>query len=291
MAFPRSPVEVACDESGSEGDKLVGGNTDVFAHASVVVGVDEAAEAVRDIRGRIRSPATEYKANHLLRAKHRAVLTWFLGPDGPLVAAHVYLVDKPFLAVTSVVDGVDAAAELYRAGRTGADPVRWWAFLEAANELGRVRSADPDPVKTFLRAVDALGLAAAARESIVEPMNQADVSLDPLPPAIVRTVEHWSDGGRSVRVVHDQTNALTPDRLAELDRRLGPKRLASLTMVDSVDDPRVQLADFLAGVARKIAENALNGHPDRELTTALRPYVDANSVWADTESWDALVSE
>lgn len=28
-------LEVACDESGSDGENLTGGNTDVFAHAGV----------------------------------------------------------------------------------------------------------------------------------------------------------------------------------------------------------------------------------------------------------------
>ena len=38
-ALPRTTVllEVACDESGSEGEKLVRGSTDTFAHASVDV--------------------------------------------------------------------------------------------------------------------------------------------------------------------------------------------------------------------------------------------------------------
>jgi len=30
-------VQIACDESGYEGEKLIGGMTDVFAHASVRV--------------------------------------------------------------------------------------------------------------------------------------------------------------------------------------------------------------------------------------------------------------
>src|SRR5690242_9076845 len=61
------PVEIACDESGSEGEHLVGGNTDVFAHASVNLSIDTSAACVQEIRARIGSPALEYKANHLLR--------------------------------------------------------------------------------------------------------------------------------------------------------------------------------------------------------------------------------
>jgi hypothetical protein len=79
----RAP-EIACDESGYEGEKLVGGETDVFAHASVLLAAAEAAGCIAELRRRIRSPAQEYKANHLLREKHRPVLLWLLGADGPI---------------------------------------------------------------------------------------------------------------------------------------------------------------------------------------------------------------
>jgi len=68
-------MEIACDESGSEGEKLVGGVTAVFAHAGVRLSHEEAATCVRSLREMIKSPAVEYKANHLLRA---------LGPRGAL---------------------------------------------------------------------------------------------------------------------------------------------------------------------------------------------------------------
>jgi hypothetical protein len=102
MAEPR---EVACDESGSEGEKLVGGNTDVFAHASVRVSAESAADCVQELRARIRSPALEYKANHLLREKNRSALVWLLGPSGPIHAtARVYLTDKTFFLISKVIE-------------------------------------------------------------------------------------------------------------------------------------------------------------------------------------------
>jgi hypothetical protein len=98
-------VEIACDESGSEGENLVGGNTDVFAHASVRLDTESATNCVQEIRSRIRSPALEYKANHLLREKHRSVLRWLLGPSGPIHGhAHVQLTDKAFFVVGRVID-------------------------------------------------------------------------------------------------------------------------------------------------------------------------------------------
>ncbi len=198
-------MEIACDESGHEGSRLVGGVTDVFAHASVRSCRADAEECIAELRRRIRSPALEYKANHLLRVKHRGTLLWLFGPDGPLHGhAHVQLVDKTQL---------------------------------------------------FLRSTGAT---------------------DPLVPAIVVAVELWSDGGRvPVDLVHDRQTVLTDDRIACLLRLPG---LASLTLVDSRTDARVQLADFLAGVARRVASDQLAGRADPELVELLRPYGDPPPV-------------
>jgi hypothetical protein len=53
-------------------------------------------------------------------------------------------------------------------------------------------------------------------------------------------------------------------------------------------DPRVQIADFLAGVARKVASDELDGRGDAELVALLRTYVDPASVWGDDRSWSVL---
>jgi hypothetical protein len=105
--------------------------------------------------------------------------------------------------------------------------------------------------------------------------------LDPLLPAITRAVAYWGEGGQSVSGVHDQQNTLSPARVARLAATLGPGRLAGLTKVDSGADPRVQVADIVAGAARKIASDALGGHPDPILGALLDPYLDPRSVWPD----------
>lgn len=304
-------VEIACDESGSEGERLTGGNTDVFGHGSVRIDGAAAAACVAELRVRIRSPALEYKANHLLRRKHRAALAWFLGADGPIAGrAHVYLVDKPFLLVRHVVAEVSggtaaAAAALYRAGPATFGADRWTAFLTASNDLlrGSGRSPAPDdPATAFAAAVDGLAPSGTEADAVVDRLRAgreraaelrdrldrapgAVPSLDPLLPAFARTVEFWSDGGRAVRVLHDEQRILTPDRLAALTLN---GRLAGVRFADSIVEPRVQVADFLAGVARRIAEDELAGAHDPELARLLRPYVDPGSVWADEASWAAL---
>lgn len=230
-----STVEIACDESGSEGEKLVGGNTAVFAHASVRIDADAADACVAELRRRIRSPAVEYKANHLLRQKHRATLVWFLGPSGPIHGrAHVYLVEKAYFLVRSLAHRIQPR--------------------HAKNRLSTDYAIAP--------------------------------TMDPLLPALVRAIEHWSTDSRSVSITHDEHSTITEALIVQL-KRTWPA-LTHVRLVDSMADARVQVADFLAGVARRVAEDALTGEADAELATLLRPYVDPESVWGDSSSWTAL---
>ncbi|MGA5141299.1 hypothetical protein [Streptomyces azureus] len=305
-------LEIACDESGSDGENLTGGNTDVFAHASMSLSMATAAAAVREIRDRIRSPAEEYKANHLLREKHRAVLEWLLAPDGPIHGrARVHLMEKSFFVVDRAVGMLlgdpGQAVALFREGRRAFGQDGWQAFLEAANQLLRVRNnGEPGaPVDVFYGTVDTLRRArpdtdatailerlAATRPRAVSyraafldgpPLIPV---LNPLLPAIVRTAALWSGDGRPVRLVHDRQNMLTPDRIAWIEEaaRQAGVGLAGLRLVVAREDARVQVADFLAGIARKIASDELNGRGDPALTALLRPYVDPASVWGDARS-------
>ncbi|MBB4939031.1 hypothetical protein FHR32_003336 [Streptosporangium album] len=197
-------LEIACDESGSEGEKLIGGNTDVFAHAGVRLSAESAAECVREIRDRIRSPAVEYKANHLLREKNRPVLEWLLGS---------------FFRVVDV---------LQRAGARGPVGEIMEMISQARSRAESFRAQPLDGQETF-------------------------PALDPLIPAIVQAVVHWGEGRKPVSIVHDENNALTEERIAQLKGMFGsphpaalrcpPRgRLADLRLVDSRSDPRVQSA-------------------------------------------------
>jgi hypothetical protein len=296
------PVEIACDESGSEGENLVGGETDVFVHAGIRLAPAAARACVQEIRDRIGSPAEEYKANHLLRAKHRPVLEWLLDPAGPLAGhGHVHLTDKTYFAVRAAVtllaeDGTGATARtLYREG-PAAFGARWHFFLAAFTSVLRLkprRGVTTSPGEFFAlvtelartpgeagaimgRFRDGAGRVAAYRARLADP---GFVSvLDPLVPAVLRTIRHWSSGGTPVALVHDEQLALTAERVLQLKATLG-HRLVDVRFVDSRSDARVQVADFLAGVARRIASEELNGRGDARLTGLLESFVDEESVW------------
>lgn len=68
--------------------------------------------------------------------------------------------------------------------------------------------------------------------------------------AIARAVEYWAERSRWVAIAHDRQTTLSPERIAQLQAGTA---LARLELVHSFTDPRIQVADFLAGVARKIA--------------------------------------
>jgi hypothetical protein len=185
-----------------------------------------------------------------------------------------------------------AALALYRSRRSAAND--WGDFLAAFIGLVRIKRQRPDsrPVERFFQARDALmrdGLGAQA-EAVLEQLRPSQVQavvtrlinddrsipppLEPLLPALAETVLSWSGGYRRVLVMHDEQSALTADRLIRLQQVLasdanptpanadgrqplpvGVSPLAGLVMVDSRDDPRVQVADLLAGIARRLADN------------------------------------
>jgi hypothetical protein len=322
-------TRIACDESGSEGEKLIGSTTDV----------ESAARHLLRIRAHAPTRSVEYKAYHLLRARNRPALAWLLAPSGPLYgSAHVHLTDKAFLVVGKVVDlllgpahpdGIglhlddrtrNTALALYREGEPAMGHQRWESFLLSCNNLmrGRNRRDGEAPVDAFFQALGELrcslgpgpvgdvlarlGEARPRAEAVRAGLSgdpAALSTLDPLIPALLAAVAYWSGPDGAVSVVHDRHNALSAQRVAtiqELFDRPDPAllggaprgRLVGVRLADSRSDPRVQVADVLAGAARKIASEQLNGRGDPELTALLRPYVDSGSIWGDDRSWSLL---
>ncbi|MFC5175492.1 hypothetical protein [Nocardioides taihuensis] len=301
-------VEVACDESGFSGTNLLDPATPVFTHASTDLDVTEAAALVAELRSGSRWSLGELKSAQFFRSPHAGEASaWLLAVLAG--RAHVHIVDKEYFLVTRVLDLflVDpsyaagtrlsraepaAALAVYRDGRLRG--TAWTGFLAAFVDLVRTkrhRDGDRDRVARFLAARDALlraGLTAGATgvlarldpqrvRAVVARLSRDDRSipppLEPLLPALAETVLHWSAGERQVLVVHDEQSALTPGRLLRLQAVLaaggGPSPLAGLVTVDSRDDPRVQVADLLAGVVRR--------WPDLD-DAALGPYLSATSL-------------
>jgi hypothetical protein len=222
----------------------------------------------------------------------------------------LFLAEPSYAAGTSLTqDDRAPALALYRATRAANG--EWSAFLAAFVELVRTkrrRQPDRGVVKRFFQARDTLagvGLRAEADDvlaslsrtrvrAVVTRLAHDDRTipppLEPLLPALAETVLHWSGGQRQVLVIHDEQSALTAGRLMRLQQVLaegagspGPdpdgagalrprvSPLAGLVTVDSRDDPRIQVADLLAGVARRSPANGDSGLLGRFISpTSLR---------------------
>jgi hypothetical protein len=306
-------VEIACDESGFSGTNLLDPDTRVFTHASVRIGPAEARSWVGELRERSRFVAGEYKSARLF--KQRPVLTWLLGPEGPLLGrSAVQLTDKYFLLAGRLTalfsHGLD-----YRTG-TSLDPhdsataralhLRgprhgdiWWALLQSFIDLLRSknRTVYDERVGEFLAVAahftplePGLRISRAPLDALRDRLFDDRTLLPPLEvliPALVETTLHWYADGNAVEMVHDEQSALTVHRIAQVNLLMDDAPLA-LRQTDSRTDPRVQLADLLAGSARQIATAELNGHGDPALTALLRPYLTPHPIWADPASWAQL---
>lgn len=244
--------------------------------------------------------------------------------------AFVHLTEKAYFVVGRVLDlvlgqsantasaGLVAdrrltalATRLCREGPAAFGRDRWQEFLAAANAV--LRDWKPrdvrEPVDTFVDLVETLAkLEAGSRlGAILDELGQArsvayaararlldhhvlQPAVEPLIPALARTILYWSRGGETdVSIVHDEQSALTERRIRRLERQLLPRdRVLRFRQVDSRTDPRVQVADVLAGVARRLAADELHGGGDAELSGLLRAYVDPASCWSDERSWARL---
>ena len=302
-------VEIACDESGFSGSNLLDAATPVITHASVDLSVGEATELTARLRSGFRCSLNELKSGAFLRGPDAGdARPWFLA--ALTGRAHVHLIDKEYFLVTRIVDYLLAepsyaagtrltqdqrptALALYRARESGGRD--WGAFLAAFVELVRTkRRSRPDRavVDRFFRARDSLargGLGAQA-EAVLDELSRTRVRevlsrlrrddpsipppLEPLLPALAETVLFWSGGQRQVLVIHDEQSALTAGRLTRLQQTLaeveGVSPLAGLVTVDSRHDPRVQVADLLAGLARRSPAAGYDG--------ALRPFLSPTSL-------------
>lgn len=301
-------VRIACDESGFSGTDLHRSATPVITHAGVDLTMSEAVDLIGALRSRRVSPH-ELKSGRFLRhpAAGEALESLLAALRG---RAHVHLIDKEFFLVTRIVDLLlaepsyaagtrltrhqrPAARALYRAGRA-ADG--WDAFLAAFVDLVRTKRRRPrgPVVQRFLECRDALlrhglGTEAAAvldgltpeRVRAVPARLDADdrsipPPLEPMLPALAETVLFWSGGHRQVLVTHDEQSALTADRLTRLRQTLAAaggsavSPLVGLVMADSRDDPRVQVADLLAGAARRL--------PDVTRDPRFQPLLSATSL-------------
>jgi hypothetical protein len=319
-------IQIACDESGFSGGNLVGvGHSPVFAHASIHLEPDTAAELIKHLRREIGARGTgEYKSPEILRPRRRPLLLWLLGPSSPIYGnAYVHLTDTRFFVLARMIDvllggqpasGITApgrnartrpmALTLYDQGEQSYGRFRWQEFLGLSANLFRTnnRWLPKTPVETFYATVENLATSSAPAEvsevmdllRSTQPVAEATRAsylenpkltplMEPLLPALNGAVHYWGSYAQTLSVVHDEQSALTPERIADIATAYAANQpghqLTDVRLVDSSREPRVQIADFVAGIARRLASDQLQDHEDLEIAALLEPLVDHQSVW------------
>jgi hypothetical protein len=296
---------IACDESGFSGTNLLDPSTPIITHAAVDLATAEAAEVVARVRANARHPHAEYKSTQLLRQRPavECLLEELAG------RASVHLTDKRFFVVHRMVDFLlgeptyaagtslapglrDTALALYH--REDLDTVL--ASFVAMMRTKRHRVVNRPAIDRYYEAVarlDGVDHLASTHErahtvltQLLDERGEVPPPLEPLLTALVDTTLHWSN--TVVDIVHDEQSALTPYRVNHI-RTLLKGSLGEFIQVDSRQDPRVQAADLLAGVARHLATQELHNRADPDLTALLSPYVVRSSLWADEGSGRRLL--
>jgi hypothetical protein len=295
----RGVIDVACDESGFVGGSLFGGTrafTHASLHLDPAAAADLTDEVRRRTDAGTQELKAS-RLNRVWAQPVAAWLCAADGPLAGRVVVHVTdtrLFGLARLAqvvlATSTPDGWWSAREdpesWDQALRLSAALARLPAahereFLVAARDLlwirrrrrhgatieawaGVVRAVAgrmPDPEGRRFLARWASSHAVARARRYVEAPPASPLS-EPLLPALRWAVHHWSAQG-DVNVVHDEQSVLTPARINAIADDLASscpgRRMAGFTRVDSREDPRVQLADLVAGVVRRVLEVRLSG--------------------------------
>lgn len=195
------------------------------------------------------------------------------------------------------------AVRLYREGESALGAVQWQRFLVLSANLLRTnnRWLPPEPITDFFRYLGEIAPitdggvrdvldelvtqrsnATATRTTLLDDRTGPPL-LEPLLPALTCAVLRWGSTTRSLSIVHDEQSAITPFRIAAMARSLDERnpghRVSVRSRADSRTDPRIQVADWVAGTARRAAGSVFAERLDPELIEFLAPVVDADSVW------------
>ncbi|TFC19720.1 hypothetical protein E3O19_01800 [Cryobacterium algoritolerans] len=337
MTTPEDVLDISCDESGNDGERLVDGSGTVFSHGSHDLSLEEASEIMDWLRSETRSQAPEFKFKQLARHCDPELLSE-LFEERLANRAHVNLSEKTYMVVGKVVDllveelahslGMNLyaggkaramALRFYREGGRALGTVGWMELLRAFNSLMRVnadKNGNKTTIEEFFKVVDTsrgnskrlnvttvLDLVFAARVHAEEFQEQLSDSalpaLDPLPTSLAQIARFWHESSdRPIRVRHDVSPALRPETVdalvfsprnpGEFVRLAPPVPLVEIVQVISESDPRIQVADLIAGFGAKVAMNALENSASPEDLRLLHPFLDQNSLWGDELSWKRM---
>lgn len=247
---------IACDESASEGENLMGSYHPVFVHGSVNLTLSEAKEFIGSLRRATGTQAPEMKSKTVLAPRHRASL---LAALPALVGrANINFVDKSYFITAKLIalllaeqgerNGVDVHLSglgrhltdvLHRKGPTTIGHLRWQTLLTTFNNViksyVREGSTPPTVVPFFSALADArtacrdqqvsaiLEETWEARHLTLEyaEQNSLDIrELDPMFPALTAVTMTWGMrlGDKPFEYLVDNYSGLTQSACADIVR-------------------------------------------------------------------------
>ncbi|MGB7964283.1 MAG: DUF3800 domain-containing protein [Propionicimonas sp.] len=158
MQCSTSALEVACDESGNDGENLFGGNATVFAHGSVAISSEQAESLMGELRRRTNAQSAELKSKDLLKEKNLDSAQWLL--RHPAVAGHalVNLTEKRFFLACKLFDST-VEEQMHAGGLdiyAGDQALKVMMFLysRAPEELGSAWDETLETYNLLLRSPD-----------------------------------------------------------------------------------------------------------------------------------------
>lgn len=286
-------IEIACDESGSEGENLMEAAHCVFSHASVNLSVGEAEAIMSDLACRTKSNARELKSKVLLKRANQRHLIELLRPDGPLAGrANIYLADKSYFVVGKIVSllieedaharGLNITAhereianQLFDLGPRALGEVNWKRLLIGFNNLVRTKKrSDSMHVRfsDFVALLDdirlrshrapvseILALMWNAREharQFEDPPESLLRQLEPIVPTMNWVATSWRLrlGDVPIAFIHDEHWALNPETTELLIDVAKARTIIGGVVMPAVDLRSITLVDSKSDPRVQVAD-------------------------------------
>ena len=210
---------------------------------------------------------------------------------GALAGANILFFMAPQAFGSAWFEALDSFERFLRA--TSADIAREH-LDELATTLLRILRSTTSPVRDVLGPVFAgiTHLKALSRLQLGVGIEERMRTADPLICAVGGAVHEWKiASGRPIYMVHDDAKTLTPARVRWIKDSLAHPEwvadsmahssadLIDIELVDSKADPRVQVADLLAGLGRLVGEDLVAGGEPHPLLEQVGAMQSRFSVW------------
>lgn len=218
MQSAMAAIEIACDESGNDGENLFGGNATVFAHCSLAIAREQADSLMAELRHRTNAQSAELKSKDLLKPKSLGAAQWLMRHDAVASRSLVNLTEKRYFLTCKLFDSTveeqmhASGADIYAEDQ--ALKLAMFLYSRAPAELGGVWDDTLETYNRLLRSPDEAeiwGHLATLRAQLVGVGQQCSGLLNDLIGMI------WGGTGHLLTLAHQQAGLDGSESLRTLD--------------------------------------------------------------------------